>query len=152
MRSSSKNYDAELHPLIARLAARHGMSDGKIAAAMGITRGQLRQWMEQYPPFAAAITEGKDLADLRVADALYRRAVGFNYTQTEIMKEGNKDRIKKITRYLPPDPQAAIFWLKNRRPDLWRHKQPPAQQEELRIRFRPPWGGTIRQNEPPNAA
>jgi|HubBroStandDraft_4_1064222.scaffolds.fasta_scaffold424315_1 transposase-like protein len=141
-----------MHPLIARLGARHGMSDGEIAREMGISRGQLRMWTAEHPEFAAAIAEGRDMADARVADALYRRAIGFNYTQTEIMKDGTKDRAKKITRYLPPDPQAAMFWLKNRRPDVWRHKQAPPKDEVVNIRFRPPWGGNVRKPEPPNAA
>lgn len=29
------------------------------------------------------------------------------------------------TRHYPPDTTACIFWLKNRRPDLWRDKPDP---------------------------
>ena len=27
-----------------------------------------------------------------------------------------------VTKHYPPDPTAAIFWLKNRQPDTWRDK------------------------------
>jgi len=31
--------------------------------------------------------------------------------------------IKSVTKTVPPDTTALIFWLKNRRPDNWRDKQ-----------------------------
>ena len=30
---------------------------------------------------------------------------------------------KEVTKEVPPDVGAAAFWLKNRRPDIWREKQ-----------------------------
>ena len=36
--------------------------------------------------------------------------------------------MRKITREIPPETAAGIFWLKNRRPDKWRDK--PAEVED----------------------
>lgn len=41
-----------------------------------------------------------------------------------IEKEGNAvTKSVAVQKEVPPDVTAQIFWLKNRRPDLWRDKQ-----------------------------
>lgn len=54
-----------------------------------------------------------------------KRALGYTYT--EVKKEGTENGIKngtaKVTvteKTMPPDVAAIIFWLKNRKPDVWR--------------------------------
>jgi len=56
---------------------------------------------------------------------------------TEVLAEGEKRRLKKNKRQLPPDPRSAIYWLKNRRPDLWRDKPPAPPSGPTVIRIRP---------------
>lgn len=62
------------------------------------------------------------MADANVGRALYQRACGYSHKAVKIfadMKTGAEKIVPYIEHY-PPDTVACIFWLKNRRPDLWR--------------------------------
>ena len=69
------------------------------------------------------LTVNKEVADARVESALYKRAIGYEYTETskEVGPDGVK--IKTTTKQVAPDVTAQIYWLKNRRPDRWKDKQ-----------------------------
>lgn len=63
--------------------------------------------------------------DIKVENALLKRALGYTYT--EVKKEDTVNGIKngtaKVTvteKTMPPDVAAIIFWLKNRKPEVWR--------------------------------
>jgi len=59
---------------------------------------------------------------------LYARATGYEYDAVKIFcnKDGKVTKVKYRER-LAPDTTACIFWLKNRRKDLWRER-PEAEQ------------------------
>ena len=70
----------------------------------------------------------KDICDLQVENALFRRAVGYSYDEevTERVNQDGQEVIvsRKTTRKtIPPDTAALIFWLKNRKPEEWKDKQ-----------------------------
>jgi hypothetical protein len=75
---------------------------------MGIPASLLRQWLAEHSEFAAAAAFGRQIADAKVAQGLFDRAVGCEVETTEIMVEGEKRRMKKIRRQIPPDTRAAI--------------------------------------------
>lgn len=54
---------------------------------------------------------------------MLRRALGYEMEEVrqEIDEAGHKKMVK-LTKTVLPDVTAQIFWLKNRRPDLWRDK------------------------------
>ena len=82
-----------------------GARDADLARAFDVSESTIDNWKAAHPEFLAALKAGRELADAEVANSLYRRAIG----------DGDR----------PPDVTACIFWLKNRRPDLWRdaHRQ-----------------------------
>jgi hypothetical protein len=76
--------------------------------------------------------------DEKVVEGLYRRATGYEADGSEVvMEEGGKKRIKKVRRPVPPDVQAAIFWLKNRLPHQWRAKPAVHRADEIIAHIRP---------------
>lgn len=82
----------------------------------------------RFPAIYAALKEGKAPVDFEVENALLKRALGFNYeeTTTEIVNlpDGTQRKhIKKVTKMVVPDTVAAIFWLKNRKPEQWKDKR-----------------------------
>lgn len=83
-----------------------------------------REWVDTHPELPQAIARGRAAADAHVAQALYHRALGYSHPAVKIFlnKEG-QPVVVPYTEHYPPDTMAAIFWLKNRRPDLWRDKQ-----------------------------
>lgn len=114
--------------------ARDGLTDEMIAQKIGIATGTLYEWIKKYPEFAEALKRGKAPVDTEVENKLLQRARGYEYD--EITKErlpqydANGDLIgyameetKRVTKQVLPDTTAQIFWLKNRRPDMWRDRR-----------------------------
>lgn len=78
--------------------ARAGLTIPEMAREFKVAVSTVNKWRRDYPEFAEAMDDGRDLADARVEDALYQSAISGNVT-------------------------ACIFWLKNRRPAKWRDVQ-----------------------------
>lgn len=78
--------------------ARDGLSEEQIATNIGICLKTLYNWKTNNLPILQALKKGKEVVDFEVENALYKSAIGGNVT-------------------------AQIFWLKNRKPDVWREKQ-----------------------------
>lgn len=109
--------------------ARDGLTDEQIASNMGIAAGTLYEWKKRYPDIDESIKKGKRPVDLEVENKLYRNAIGYEYEETktiiDIMPDGSKkQRVEKTKKYAQPDTSAQIFWLKNRKPDIWRNMSP----------------------------
>lgn len=107
--------------------ARQGLDDKQIAKNIGISTTTFYDWKNKHPSFAEAIKSGKRPVDVEVENMLLKRAMGYEYEEvtTELIElaDGTKrEHIKKTLKQVLPDTTAQIFWLKNRRPDLWRDK------------------------------
>ena len=102
--------------------ARDGLTEVQIAQKMRIGMSTLSDWKNRYPEILEALKKGKEVVDVEVENALLKRALGYEYM--EIMTEESADGFKtrRTKKFVPPDVTAQIFWLKNRRPDLWRDK------------------------------
>jgi hypothetical protein len=100
-----------------------GATDQELADFFEVDVSTINNWKIDYPQFFESIKKGKILADSNVAERLYQRALGFEHDSEEI-KVADGAVIRVPTRKIyPPDPTAAIFWLKNRQPEKWRDKQ-----------------------------
>lgn len=106
--------------------ARDGLIDEQIAENIGINPATLYDWKKKYPEISEALKRGKEVVDIEVENALLKRALGYEYTETkteEYMVEGVPvKRVTKTVKEVIPDTTAQIFWLKNRRPMQWRDK------------------------------
>lgn len=104
--------------------SRDGLTQADIAHNCGCSLSTLKVWICTYPAIAAALKRGREVADIRVENALYKRAVGYDYEEV-IREEGPKGvTLRVIKKHVPPSEVAAFFWLKNRKPEVWRDKQP----------------------------
>ena len=103
-----------------------GHTDAEMAAVFGVTEQTVNNWKHKHPTFFESIKVGKDIADGKVADRLYQRAMGFEHESEEIkvvstgMGMGSEIVRVPVRKIYPPDTVAAIFWLKNRQPARWR--------------------------------
>lgn len=102
--------------------ARRGLTDEQIAHNCGISAKTLYEWKKKFSKFCEALKNGKEVADIQVENALYKRAVGYQYQEKTVEESENGTKVKFVTKEMPPDVTAQIFWLKNRQPDLWRDK------------------------------
>lgn len=112
-----------------------GATDQELADFFEVDVSTINNWKIDFPLFFESIKKGKILADSNVAERLYQRALGFEHDSEEIkVTDGTVIRVPTRKIY-PPDPTAAIFWLKNRRPKEWRDKQEIEQTGGLKITF-----------------
>ena len=103
--------------------ARNGLTNEQIADNMGIGLSTLYEWQKRYTEFADALKNSKEVVDLHVENALHKRAIGYTYVEcTELLdrETGKLVLVKRVTKHMPSDTTAQIFWLKNRKPDDWR--------------------------------
>lgn len=99
-----------------------GMTDKKLAEFFEVTEQTINNWKNDHPTFFESLKRGKALADADVAHSLYNRALGYEHEADDIkVVEGSIVITPTIKRY-PPDATSAIFWLKNRQPEVWRDK------------------------------
>lgn len=117
--------------------ARDGLINEQIAANMGITRKTLQEWAIKYSDIGDALKKSKEVADRIVENSLFKRATGYNAQVRKVFKckkveydpitgrrigeiEELKEGIEEV--HIPADTTAQIFWLKNRKPGVWRDK------------------------------
>lgn len=108
--------------------ARQGLTDEQIAKNIGISKVTFYDWLKKYPNISNSLKRGKAPVDFEVENALLKRAIGFEYEETETIIEEidgkQKKRVKKIKKVALPETSAIIFWLKNRKPEQWRKFNP----------------------------
>lgn len=109
--------------LLLQAWARDGLTDEQIAKNMDISTSTLYNWKKAHLEILEALKRGKDVVDIEVENALLKRALGYEYIEYSEEHSDDGIKIKKTTKQVVPDTTAQIFWLKNRRPDLWRDKR-----------------------------
>lgn len=113
--------------------ARDGLNQEEMAKKIGVTRETFSQWRDRFPTIADTIKKNRDICDTEVENALFKRAKGFSINVRKAIKvrNGQSEHIEYVDEeiYFAPDPVAQIFWLKNRRKDLWRNYE----QQEVTI-------------------
>lgn len=100
-----------------------GATNAELADFFEVTISTIHQWRITHDEFSSAIKENKDIADKRVEDALYHRALGYTHDHDDIRVVEGEIVVTETKKHYPPDATSMIFWLKNRQPDKWRDKQ-----------------------------
>lgn len=115
---------------IAKAAAayRLGATDIEVAVELGVAERTIQTWKITKPEFAAVAKLGKEEANDRIEHSLYRRAMGYVGMQTQAIKLKNPDGSERVELVevpidVPPSDTAVIFFLKNRRRELWRDQK-----------------------------
>lgn len=101
-----------------------GLTNKDIGESLGVSLTTLKTWFRQFPELLTSIKAGKEIADSNVAMGLYQRATGYDYPNEKLFLTKDGDVLREpIMVHVPADPRAAVNWLKNRQPQLWRDKQ-----------------------------
>lgn len=104
--------------------ASRGWTDVEMSDFFGVDESTWTRWKEKHPDFCTSLKDWKIEADSRVERSLYERATGYEHPEDKIFNNEGEPLIVPTTKHYPPDTTAAIFWLKNRKPEQWRDKQP----------------------------
>lgn len=99
-----------------------GATDKQLAAFFDVSEQTINAWKHKHPSFLESLKRGKEVADAKVAHALYSRAIGYSHGEDDIRVADGAIVITPTIKHYPPDPTSMIFWLKNRQPKLWRDK------------------------------
>ena len=135
---ASNKYETNVKPklFLVEIWARDGLTDEQIANNLGISVASFYNYKNENLEFLEALKKGKEVADYEVENALFKKALGYNakikkaFKVKEVLYENGK-RLKETERieyaedevHIPADTTAQIFWLKNRKPSVWRDKQ-----------------------------
>ena len=99
-----------------------GATDNEIGQFFEVSVVTVWRWKNSFPDFCSALKRGKEIADELVEQSLFRRATGYSHDAVKIMQDKGAPVVVPYVEHHPPDTTAAIFWLKNRKPEQWRDK------------------------------
>jgi hypothetical protein len=94
-----------------------------IAQFFEVSTRTISRWMNEHEEFCLAVKTGGAPADERVIASLFHRATGYSFESEKVFNFQGQVVRAAVTEHVPPDPTAAIFWLKNRRPAEWRDRK-----------------------------
>lgn len=115
-----------------------GATDEEMARLFDISVDTFYEWRKTRPSFSEAIKAGKEEADAKVTQALYKRALGYSQKAEKPLAVslgagmGSEVQIAEFTEHIAPDSTAMIFWLKNRQPKKWRNN-PEAEDQNKQV-------------------
>lgn len=103
--------------------ARDGLTNEQIAENIGINVSTLYEWKKKYQELNDSLKSGKEIIDRHVENALLKRALGYEYDEEHEIITPDGTTYKTIKKQVQPDTTAQIYWLKNRKPDVWRDRK-----------------------------
>jgi len=115
-----------------------GATDQDLADFFNVEEKTINNWKKDHPKFLQSLKGGKEDADAIVAKSLFKRATGYK-AEPEVKEETDADgKLKSTTttiKTVGPDTTAAIFWLKNRKSNVWRDKHEIDHSGEVGVTF-----------------
>lgn len=110
-----------------------GLSESQIAFNLGISRATLENYKRDHLDILECLKRGKNQADFKVENSLYKKAIGYEVKETVAAKvkdiyyddKGNKCQKERldtveIKKEIPADVSAIKFWLINRKQGKWK--------------------------------
>jgi hypothetical protein len=100
-----------------------GLTEDQIARNLGIGRSTLGEFKNKYPEFQLALKKGRTVAVAELENALYKRAIGYDYeisrTSLRIIDGKEAKFVQKLRKHMPADVGAIIILLKNKDRENW---------------------------------
>ena len=96
-----------------------GHTDKEMAKVWEVTPSTVERWKKDYPEFRKSVSNGRALADAKLAHALYKKCMGMWVEDEKVVVI--KGVIHKVTvkRYIPPDTEAIKYMLGTRQRPMW---------------------------------
>ncbi len=126
-------YDTKFNKIVYKLALL-GAKNKQIADSLSITEVTFYEWRNTKPQFSNALKKGREDADAAVAESTFRNAIGYSLIETDVRVVNGELVQTKIKKNYPPNPTSAIFWLKNKQPDIWKDKQEVLNSGEIGVK------------------
>jgi hypothetical protein len=104
---------------------RNGEYDRDICEKLGVSKDTFLEYKKKYSDLSDAIRRGEQNLQRDLENALYKRALGYEYFETKREVKKGDQPFKKVSRtkkHVLPDVQALIFVLCNLYPDKWKRQ------------------------------
>lgn len=109
--------------ILLRAKSRDSLTRGELAQKLGVLPATLALWEKKYPEIEEALRQGREITDVRVENAILKKALGFETKEVKkVVKADGAEEVTTVYKTVPPDVSAASVWLKNRCPQKWREK------------------------------
>ena len=105
-----------------RYMALKGATDKEMSEVLDVTEQTFNNWKKSHPDFFESLKDWKNEADEKVERSLYERATGYSHKETKFFCHEGMIISEDTEKNYPPDATSMIFWLKNRKPKVWRDK------------------------------
>lgn len=99
-----------------------GLKLDEMATVFNVSDSTIDKWKIAHPEFAQAIKDGGLIADAEIVNVLRHKALG-GVKAEKIFYDPKIGEVVRAQHLLAPDTLAAIYWLNNRQPHLWRQRQ-----------------------------
>lgn len=120
MAGAKSKYHTHVEPklLLIEAWARDGIIDEDIAKKLGIAYSTFRNYRDKYEALSAALKKGKEIADVEVENALFKRAIGYEFTEKKYVQVEMSDEEYAIhqqiavNKYKLENPEATMSELR----------------------------------------
>lgn len=97
---------------------KRGATDKEIIQMLGIGKSAYYDYMVKYTEFSELIKKNRINAVEEIKNALYKRAVGFQYVETKESRNEDENgnvsvKTEKIVKTVVPDPASCMILLKH---------------------------------------
>lgn len=102
---------------------REGLTEFEICKRLNIAESTFNIYKKEFSELMESLKKGKEIADYQVEDALFKRAIGYEYEEEtkQLTDSGSIETTKIVTKHVSPDTGAIALWLKNRKRDTWQN-------------------------------
>ena len=143
---AKSKYDSHVAPYLDKIAlwAEKGASQAEIAKKLKVAVSTFKLYLSKgekgeapYSDLTDCFVKACEVPDDNVEAAMYRRACGIQWDERTYETRWDENAgdfvevcVKRVTKFIPPDPTSAMFWLTNRRGDKWKYKPNEADSPE----------------------
>lgn len=131
---SNKKYEDYVKPRLLEVGAwaRNGLTEKEMSKKLGVSYASFRNYKKEHLALLSTLKECKEVVDIKVENALLKRALGFKVKETTSELVNDEITItKEVIKEVNPDVGAAMFWLRNRKSADWTDK--PKKEDDLEL-------------------
>lgn len=117
--------------------ARAGFTDKDIYTNLGIGETTWYDFLNTHRELRDAVDVGRHHAEIIAENSLFKKVTGYSYKEVykQRVKVYDEDgewtgqyemaTVKSVLKHVPPDTNAAVYWLEHRAPNRWQRNPLP---------------------------
>lgn len=99
-----------------------GATDDELPKFLEISPEEFQIFYATDKKFREALLKGREEADARVAQSLFKKATGYSHKEDKIFLHEGQPVVVPTVKHYPPSDAAISLWLRNRQKNRWRDK------------------------------